>query len=80
MEELVQEAENIVVQRRGRAPKTADEQIRREYRRFIRKNRTDCPASYEPPREIEVLAGVADTPEGKTLHDKYEEIRYGKKE
>ena len=79
VEALVPEAENIVVQRRGRAPKTEEEQIRREYRRFIRKNRKDCPSSYETPREIEVLAGVADTPEGKMLHNKYEEARYGKK-
>lgn len=78
VEALVPEAENIVTQRHGRVPKTEEEQIRREYRRFIRKNRKDCPASYETPREIEVLAGVADTREAKTLHIKYEEVRYGK--
>lgn len=77
VESLSSEEDNIVTPRRGRARRTKEEQIRRQYRRLIRKNRKDCPAFYETPREIEVLAGIADTLEGKALHEKYEMARYG---
>ena len=63
-----------------RRHKTTEEQIRREYRRFIRKNRKDRPNLYETPREIEMLAGVADTVEGQDMHERYELARYGHNE
>ena len=52
--------------------------IRRLYRRFIRRHRKERPAVYETPREIELAAGVADTPEGQKLHEEYELARYGR--
>ena len=52
--------------------------IRRVYRKFIRRHRKERPAVYETPREIELAAGVADTPEGKKLHAAYELARYGR--
>lgn len=59
--------------------RTEEELIRREYRRFIRKHRKDRPAAYETPKEMESLAGVAETSEGIALHEKYEYVRYGEK-
>lgn len=52
--------------------------IRKVYRKYIRKHRKQRPAVYETPREIELAAGVADTPEGQRLHEEYELVRYGK--
>ncbi|MGN0280062.1 MAG: hypothetical protein ACI4C4_11975 [Lachnospiraceae bacterium] len=77
VENLIPEAESFMTPKRSRWHPIEEERIRREYRRFIRSNRKDCPALYETPREIEVLAGVADTMEGKAMHDKYEMVRYG---
>ncbi len=57
--------------------RTEENKIRRQYRKFIRKHRKDRPAAYETPIEIETAAGVADTTEGKTLHEQYELARYG---
>lgn len=57
--------------------RSEEDKIRRAYRRFIRKHRKDRPAIYETPTEIEMAAGVADTAEGKTLHEQYELARYG---
>ena len=44
---------------------------------IIRKHRKELPAIYETPTEIELVAGVADTEEGKAMHEKYEQVRYG---
>lgn len=58
--------------------KTEGDKIRIRYRKYIRKHRKERPAAYETPEEIEKAAGVADTEEGKELHCRYEEVRYGK--
>lgn len=56
------------------------EQVRYQYRRFIRKHRKSKPGAYETPYEIETLAKVADSVEGKAMHQIYEEMRYGREE
>jgi hypothetical protein len=57
--------------------RTEEDKVRRLYRKFIRKHRKELPAIYETPTEIELAAGVADTEEGKAIHEKYEQARYG---
>lgn len=57
--------------------KTEEDKIRRLYRKFIRKHRTEHPAAHETPTEIEMAAGVAETQEGKVMHEQYEMARYG---
>lgn len=52
------------------------EQIRKEYRKVIRRHRKDRPAIYESPTEIEVNAGIANTEDGRELHMRYELARY----
>lgn len=54
------------------------EQIRKDYRRTIRRHRKDRPAAYESPTEIETYAGIAESAEGKELHRLYEQARYGR--
>lgn len=54
------------------------EQIRKEYRRVIRRHRKDRPAVYESPAEIEERAGIVGTEEASALHARYEQARYGK--
>gem|GEM_PF-680286 len=54
------------------------EQIRRQYRRMIRRHRKDKPGPAETPEEIEQHAGIHDTEEMKDLHTRYEQVRYGK--
>lgn len=56
------------------------EQMRYQYRRFIRKHRKGKPGAYETPYEIETFAKVADSEEGKAMHRMYEEVRYGRME
>ena len=53
------------------------ELIRKKYRKTIRRHRKDRPAPYESPFEIETNAGIADSAEGKELHQNYERARYG---
>ena len=72
-----EEAERLPVQKVNDVPKE-EMKIRRVYRKFIRKHRKERPAVYETPREIELAAGVADTPEGQKLHEEYELARYGR--
>ena len=69
--------ESIISGPRFLRPKTEEEKIRKEYRKFIRRHRKDVPAAYETPAEIEAIAGVAATPEGQELHVRYEQVRYG---
>ena len=53
------------------------EQIRREYRRTIRRHRKDRPAVYESPTEIEMIAGISQSEAVQELHRNYEAARYG---
>lgn len=74
--EPVKEDEKIFIGKRT-WKRTEEDKVRRLYRKFIRKHRKELPAIYETPTEIEVAAGVADTEEGKAIHEKYEQARYG---
>lgn len=74
--EPVKEDEQIFIGKRIQR-QTETDRTRRLYRKFIRKHRKELPAIYETPTEIEMAAGVADTEEGKILHEKYERARYG---
>lgn len=74
--EVADKDERITV-RRPVWRRTEEDKTRRLYRKFIRKHRKERPAAYETPIEIETAAGVADTAEGKILHEQYELARYG---
>ena len=74
--ELVKEDEQFFTGK-GTWKRTEEDKVRRLYRKFIRKHRKELPAIYETPTEIELAAGVADTEEGKAIHEKYEQARYG---
>lgn len=71
------DVEESIFTRRSLFKKSEGNNVRSQYRRYIRKHRKDRPAPYETPAEIEVAAGIADTDEGKELHYKYEKVRYG---
>ncbi|MBR2529347.1 MAG: hypothetical protein IKE58_12880 [Blautia sp.] len=67
------------IQRRRHHPSSGDgEEIRRKYRRTIRRHRRDIPAPWETPADIEEKANLANTPEGDILHTMYEKARYGR--
>lgn len=72
-----EDADERIIVRRPIWMRTEEDKTRRLYRKFIRKHRKDRPAAFETPTEIETAAGVADTAEGKTLHEQYEQVRYG---
>lgn len=74
--EPIKEDEQIFIGKRTQK-RTEEDRVRRLYRKFIRKHRKELPAIYETPTEIELAAGVADTEEGKAMHEKYEQARYG---
>lgn len=81
VEELKEpEQEELPVKRarRGKEPSTERERIRRRYRRTIRRHRKETPAAHETPLEMEQAARIADTPEGRELHELYEKARYGR--
>jgi hypothetical protein len=71
-------AEQIKKEKRYPHFRSGREQVRYQYRRFIKKHRKGKPAAYETPYEIETLAQVADSPEGIKMHALYEEARYGR--
>ena len=71
------EAQKIRPGRIGRGPLTERERIRRRYRALIRRRRSDTPASWETPSQIEEKAGLAGTEEGARIHLEYENARYG---
>lgn len=52
--------------------------IRAQYRRYIRRHRKGIPAEYETPYEIEKAAGIEQLQETKHIHSLYEAARYGK--
>ena len=71
------EAQKIRPGRIGRRPLTERERIRQRYRALIRKRRSDTPASWETPSQIEEKAGLGGTEEGARIHLEYENARYG---
>ncbi len=52
--------------------------IRRQYIRLIRRYRKTTPASFESPEEIESQADFPAAVDRKSLHQSYEEARYGR--
>lgn len=52
--------------------------IRKRYRKWIRKCRKEIPGAYETPHELEENAGLSQNPEMQELHILYEKVRYGK--
>ncbi len=80
LEDVEEEGMERVPEPAGSRRLTEREQVRRRYRRFIRKHRKDRPAMYESPAEIEGNAGVAQTAEGAEMHGRYEKARYGREQ
>lgn len=81
VEELKEEtgtAEKLSKRKREPRFRSRREQVRYQYRRFIRKHRKGKPEAYETPYEIETLANVTNSEEGKAMHRMYEEARYGR--
>lgn len=52
--------------------------IKRRYKRTIRRYRKERPAVYETPAEIEEKAGLAEDAAMQELHAEYERVRYGR--
>jgi len=52
--------------------------VRKRYRKMIRKHRKERPAVYESPMEIEANAGLSEDLEMQELHVLYERVRYRK--
>lgn len=66
------------IRRSGRShDQSYQAQIRRKYRRKIRKHRKDTPYPSEAPNEIEYAAGLSNDSEMQQLHTIYEQVRYG---
>lgn len=78
LKENEEKAERLVKKKIEPHFRSRREQVRYRYRRFIRKHRKEKPGAYETPYEIETLAGVAESEEGKIMHRMYEEARYGR--
>ena len=79
VEELQDTSEDIrkIKTPAGRRRLSERDQIRKEYRKTIRRHRKDQPAVYESPAEIEENAKIAGTEDGIALHARYELARYG---
>lgn len=78
LKENEEKAERLVKKKIEPHFRSRREQVRYQYRRFIRKHRKEKPGAYETPYEIETLAEVAESEEGKIMHRMYEEARYGR--
>lgn len=78
LKEHREEAERLRKKKRETHLHSQRERVRYQYRRFIRKHRKGKPGAYETPHEIETLADVAESEEGKAMHRMYEEARYGR--
>lgn len=78
--EILEDNEAITLIKRGNdeADDSETRNIRKKYRKMIRKYRKDKPAVYESPREIEENAGLLQNEEMQKLHVEYEAVRYGK--
>lgn len=78
--EVLEEEEAVTRMKRGNdeAEDSEARNIRKKYRKMIRKHRKDKPAVYESPMEIEEHAGLLENEEMRKLHVEYEAVRYGK--
>ena len=78
LEDTAEAISKVIIPSNRRNP-SEQERIRKEYRKIIRRHRKDIPAAYESPIEIETIAGIAHSEDGKKLHKQYESARYGQK-
>ncbi len=78
--EVLEAEDSVVLLRRNHseAEDLETKNIRKKYRKMIRKHRKDRPAVYESPKEIEEQAGLLQDEDMQKLHVAYEEVRYGK--
>lgn len=76
LEDTAEAISKVIIPSNRRNP-SEQERIRKEYRKIIRRHRKDIPAAYESPIEIETIAGIAHSEDGKKLHKQYELARYG---
>jgi hypothetical protein len=54
-----------------------NQQIRRRYKKMIRKATKGQPSKWATPTELEKQAALSDRPDVQALHDAYEQARYG---
>lgn len=78
--EVLDEEETAVFLKRSsvEAEDIETRNVRRKYRKLIRKHRKERPECYESPAEIEEKAGLLDNEEMQKLHIEYEAVRYGR--
>jgi hypothetical protein len=67
-----------LLRRRQGGPLSFKQQIRRRYRKMIRKATKGQPSKWATPTELEKQATLSDTEEVRSLHEAYEIARYGK--
>lgn len=78
MEELRENSDLVSYLRSSSKEPGRNDDIRKRYRKIIRKHRKERPGVYESPTEIETGAGLAGEPEMQKLHVLYERVRYGR--
>ena len=79
-DEIIKRPGGIRKRVRASGPLTERERIRREYKRRIKESTEDQPNVSNTPTQLEEAAGLADDPEMRELHVKYEDARYSKEE
>jgi hypothetical protein len=67
-----------LLRRRQSGPLSFKQQIRRRYRKMIRKATKGQPSKWATPTELEKQAALSATEEVQALHESYEIARYGK--
>lgn len=78
LEKLQENNDFISFLRNGSKEPERNDDVRKRYRKIIRKHRKERPGVYESPAEIEAAAGLAGEPEMQELHVLYEKVRYGR--
>lgn len=78
LEELQENGDFVSFLRGGSKEPERNNDVRKRYRKIIRKHRKERPGVYETPAEIESGAGLAGKPEMQKLHVLYEKVRYGR--
>lgn len=78
VEELQENSDFVSSMREGFKEPERNNDVRKRYRKMIRKHRKERPGVYETPAEIEAGAGLAGEPEMQELHALYEKVRYGR--
>ena len=79
-DEIIKRPGGIRKRVRASGPLTERERIRREYKKRIKESTEDQPNVSNTPAQLEEAAGLADDPDMRELHVKYEDARYSKEE